>query len=332
MASTRPEFKEEEARMSLSFCVLGSGSAGNSTLLICNADASDRHCMLIDAGLSPRMTARRMHTLGIAADEIRAIILTHLDSDHFHAGWLNVIERRGIALHVHHRHRNAAWQCGVSMRHASLFTEQVACEDGPSFSSLLCAHDNLGSVGFVVGHAGLRLGFVTDLGRVPEILFERFVDLDALAIESNYDRSMQAASARPAFLKHRIMGGMGHLSNEQALEAILRLETRNDLGQIVLLHLSRQCNDPDLVRRLYARRAPHLADRLVISSQLEPTPVVRVQKHTGLQRQGVIRGFTPLLPFETALPRSNLATGLSNSGLADMERLVDSEVVTPTHL
>jgi hypothetical protein len=82
-------------------------------------------------------------------------------------------------------------------------------------------------------------------------------------------------------LKRRIMGGLGHLSNEQSLEAVLDIAGRCDLGHVVLLHLSRQCNDPTIVRDLYAQRAPDLLGRLTITNQYEPTPVLHVGPRAG---------------------------------------------------
>lgn len=93
------------------------------------------------------------------------------------------------------------------------------------------------------------MGYATDLGRVPERLIERLRGVDVLAIESNYCPRMQMVSTRPWHLKQRIMGGFGHLSNEQALEAIAAIEPRE---HVVLLHLSRECNCPSLVARLHA--------------------------------------------------------------------------------
>ena len=90
---------------------------------------------------------------------------------------------------------------------------------------------------------------------------EQFVDLDVLALESNYDPRMQEQSDRPLYLKRRIMGGRGHLSNAQALGAIRQMldrsakQTGNLPAHIVLLHRSRQCNCPDLVRRMFAADA-----------------------------------------------------------------------------
>ncbi len=73
------------------------------------------------------------------------------------------------------------------------------------------------------------------------------------------------------------MGGMGHLSNDQALAAAMACAEQSDLEHLVLLHLSRQCNDPHLVRQLYARRAPDLFGRLTLTSQRVPTPVLHVR-------------------------------------------------------
>ena len=98
------------------------------------------------------------------------------------------------------------------------------------------------------------------------------------AIQPNYlstdrDREVAVSAIR---LTRRIMGGAGHLSNDQALDAIVRLDRAARLAGVVLLHLSRDCNDPSLVQRLYARRAPHLANRLTISRQDRPTGMLEI--------------------------------------------------------
>ena len=141
----------------------------------------------------------------------------------------------------------------------------------------LLAHDHLGTVGFLLEHEGMRLGFATDLGLVPPSLVAHFGALHALALESNYDRSMQVSSGRPKFLKRRIMGGMGHLSNEQALDAVVRIDTRSPLSQVALLHMSRQCNRVELIRDLYRRRAPQVLPRLTVTRHDRPTAMLEVK-------------------------------------------------------
>ena len=85
--------------MSLSFCVLASGSQGNCTVLA--LDEPGPPYALIDCGLSPRATAARLAPLGIALDEISDILLTHLDGDHCSPSWRKPIRKLGIPVHVH---------------------------------------------------------------------------------------------------------------------------------------------------------------------------------------------------------------------------------------
>jgi phosphoribosyl 1,2-cyclic phosphodiesterase len=263
--------------MSLAFCVLGSGSRGNTTLLI-TRDRGRKRCMLIDCGLSMRTTKVRLAPLGLTIDDITDVLMTHFDCDHFHRGWVRHLARRGVRVHVHKRHRGEALARGLTGREIQLVTEPFELDGGTHVEPVLLAHDDLGTTGFVLEHDGVRMGFATDLGRVPDAMLERFVDLHALAIESNYDRRMQVASDRPDFLKRRIMSGRGHLSNDESIDAVRRIQAHSRLAHVVPLHLSQQCNDPRLVKRTYEDRAPRLLEKLTISSQRTPTPLLRVRR------------------------------------------------------
>ena len=145
--------------------------------------------------------------------------------------------------------------------------------DGLTCDPIHFAHDQLGSHGFVVDGFGYRIGYATDLGHVPSHFFDRFRDLDCIALEANYDPQMQVESARPLFLKRRIMGGHGHLSNLQALAAIRKLldRARRLPDHIVLLHRSQECNCPDLVRQLFSTDR-RIASRLTLAQQHERSP------------------------------------------------------------
>jgi phosphoribosyl 1,2-cyclic phosphodiesterase len=261
--------------MSLAFSVLGSGSRGNCTLLSMRRGGASVHAM-IDCGLSMRSTAARLVPLGVTLDDITDVFMTHFDTDHFQPGWLNRIVQRKIRVHVHRRHRSAALRSGLDGRSLELFDGLFDLEIGAVIEPILLAHDDLGTCSYVFHHEGRRFGFATDFGIVPSVLHERFVDLDAIAIESNYDRSMELSANRPIFVKRRVMGGAGHLSNEQSIDAVLKIASRSTLQHVVPLHLSQQCNDPRIVKRLYVDRAPELVDRLTISSQGRPTPMLHI--------------------------------------------------------
>jgi hypothetical protein len=128
----------------------------------------------------------------------------------------------------------------------------------------------------VIEGFGCRAGFATDLGRVPAHLIERFEGVNLVALESNYDPEMQRGSDRPWFLKERIMGGRGHLSNEQAFAAVKAILDQCERGRrrlpdhIVLLHRSRQCNCPKIVRGVF-ERDERIARRLVLAEQYSRT-------------------------------------------------------------
>lgn len=265
----------------MQICVLGSGSSGNCTVV----RIGDR-ALLLDAGFGPRAVAKRLAAIGMSLSDIDAILLTHLDRDHFAPTWLPAIHRHDIRLLCSERHVYALYAhppaASVDARRLRREGQLDVFDDRPftlplrsadvSVQPIPLAHDRTGTLGYRLAAESGHLGFATDLGRVPDELITAFADVDLLAIESNYDPPMQRRSPRPAMLKRRIMGGAGHLSNEQSFDAVRAIAAASNRPpqHVVLLHLSRQCNDPQIVRDLYFI-APDLVDRLCITSQYHPT-------------------------------------------------------------
>jgi phosphoribosyl 1,2-cyclic phosphodiesterase len=261
-----------------SICILASGSAGNcSVLLLGGRNGSGPQVVLIDAGLSPRRTRRHLEGMNLGLDCVRAIVVTHFDHDHWHGGW-----RKGLPDHVgvwaHKRHAARGRRSGIAAGRFCGFDNGFDVLPGLHASSVLASHDELGVAAFrfELRSAGLEhdapaatLGFATDVGRMRYELVEHLRGVDVLAIESNYCPQMQAASARPWFLKRRIMGGSGHLSNDEALAAVRMIEPAS---HVILLHLSRECNDPALVAGLHDG-APY---RCTITCQCTPTEWVHI--------------------------------------------------------
>ena len=256
----------------ISFAVLGSGSRGNASVLRCG-----QHTLLIDAGLSVKQTQLRMQSLGLSIADLDGIVLTHLDRDHFSSGWASRLRRIPVPVHLAPGHLTAAQATGTC--HKSLRPLEMDSPNrlGPIMTECInVAHDDSGCTAFIFEFEGCRLGWATDIGHVPSHLFERFVNLDAMAIESNYDRTMQLDSDRPEFLKERIMGGKGHLSNRESLQAVRTIANESRLQKIVLLHLSQQCNHPNCLLELWQEHAPHLFNRMVITSQNQTTSMLHV--------------------------------------------------------
>jgi len=266
--------------MSIEVCVLASGSLGN-----CSVVRTPGGVVLIDAGIGPRTTAKRLDGTGVRVRDIRAICLTHLDSDHFRASWLGTVLNHQIKIFCH---RSRVQDVIEILDHDAVeplvigFDERFHPADGLACDAIPLAHDRSGSHGFVLEGFHGRVGWATDLGRVPRELHERFVNLDLLALESNYDAEMQLNSARPWFLKNRIMGGAGHLSNEQAYETICRIldrcqrKRRRLPTHIVLLHRSRDCNCPKLLRKLF-ERDERIAARLTLTDQFQRSSWLRIR-------------------------------------------------------
>lgn len=273
-------------------CVLGSGSKANCAVLHTRAEVGgvvrDSVC-LIDMGFSPKATARLLGEVGLSLEMVDAVLLTHLDSDHCHAGWnaADALPRSAEVL-LHEGHLQRAYSRGLNGGRLRPFRGErgkVGAEvvvGALSVRPLMTFHDDLGAAVFHVTITGCHdspsLGYATDLGRVTDELVGHLgIDptglggVDVLVIESNYCPKMQTASDRPEFLKRRVMGGRGHLSNHEALEAIEAIGPRE---HVVLVHLSQQCNDPGLVASLHEG----CDYTLTISSQDVPTRWVPVRR------------------------------------------------------
>jgi len=218
---------------------------------------------LIDAGLSPRRTRTLLADQGFRFDQVDHILVTHFDRDHFHLGW-QAAKLDNIRIHAHADHAFAAGRAGLTDKNLRLFEEPFTLWEKLTVSFARLDHDNLGVTAFRIESSNASLGYATDLGRATGDLTRALHGVGTLAIESNYCPQLQMDSNRPAFLKKRIMGGAGHLSNHESAEAVRQIAPG---AHAVLLHLSRQCNLPEIALDTHADHACEV----VVSSQFDPT-------------------------------------------------------------
>ena len=240
-------------------CVLASGSAGNCAVVVSPRSpepGSPARVALFDAGLSPRRTAAMFAQIGLCAHDVDDIVFTHLDTDHAHPGWGVALRRRPwrASLRIHTRHLGRGERLGLLEARTIPFEDEIDLGERVRAHAHLGHHDELGVAAFRVearDEAGrsASLGYATDVGRVTKGLIAHLEGVGVLAIESNYCPQLQLASDRPAFLKRRIMGGSGHLSNQESADAVRRIRPRE---HTVLLHLSRQCNTPERAHEAHA--------------------------------------------------------------------------------
>jgi len=252
--------------------VLGSGSSGNTAVLRAAGTT-----VMIDAGLGPRKTLARLDAAGIAHGEIDAILLTHEHGDHarglpallgkmpcpVYATRLTADEVRSQDP----RNASATWRI-----FSSGSTFNVGALEVTAFS---VPHDAADPVGFTIRAAEASLAVLTDLGHVNLSVIHHVTGVNCLFIEANHDEDLlQRDTKRPLSIKQRIRSPHGHLSNTSAADLAARSAT-NALRRVVLGHLSRDCNEPDLAVSVVRAALAAFADVEVLAAREDETLFVR---------------------------------------------------------
>jgi phosphoribosyl 1,2-cyclic phosphodiesterase len=259
--------------------VLGSGSAGNATLV---ESAGCR--ILIDAGFTGRDLERRLAAVGVVPDSLDAIVITHDHQDHTKG--MGVLARRfGIPLCLTAVTRRAcARLLGGSEEVREYGSEQPFRIGALEVRPFLTAHDAADPVAVVVTEAGtgLRFGIATDLGRPTTSVRAALAGCHVLILEANHDDALLWRGPYPWSVKQRIASSHGHLSNRAAAELAREL-WHPRLGAVILAHLSEHCNDPVLARDTVAQSLSALGYRgtLSVAPQDRPLPTVDVAAAAG---------------------------------------------------
>lgn len=283
---------ERQPRPGLSLCVLGSGSGGNCTVVRLTDSLGQREALLLDAGFGIRRTTRKLNEAGIGWRHVKAVLLSHLDRDHFKPSLTRVFVEHRVAVHVHHWHLDELAQAKGTqpLFDAGLvepFGEGVILPmPGVTATTTRLQHDMQGTIGYRLSTRFGDVGFATDLGHAPRQLIDHFAGVDILAIESNYDEKMTVNSSRPSFVNRRNLSDSGHLSNEQAYEAVQAIRDKSPHGNprhIVLLHRSQQCNHAMKVKRIF-ERDPELAKRVTLTEQRKRTRWINLKPMARMQR------------------------------------------------
>jgi len=247
---------------------LQSGSNGNSIYV-----EADGVRLLFDAGISGRSAAGRMAQHGRDIREVDALIVSHEHSDHVRC--VGVYQRLfGLPIYMTRTTHRAVWCDLGPLRDVRYFRSGDPLHFGRvTVHTLRTPHDAADGVVFVVECDGRRLGILTDLGHPFERLGGLLRELDAAYLESNYDPRMLAEGPYPPYLKARITGLGGHLSNDESAD-LVKSCGRHRPKWIALAHLSEQNNDPELALETHRSRVGngyplHLAGREGVSPVFE---------------------------------------------------------------
>ena len=126
---------------------------------------------------------------------------------------------------------------------------------------------------FTISCNGTTVGVFTDIGSECEHVIANFKKCNAIFLEANYDEEMLDKGRYPYFLKNRIRGGNGHLSNKQALDLFLNHKPTN-MSHVFLSHLSKDNNCPDLVHKIFSQHAN--GTEIIVASRLQETEVYHI--------------------------------------------------------
>ena len=281
--------------MSLSIASLNSGSNGN-----CYYIGSETDALLIDAGLTAAETLRRMQTLGIDRQRIRGLFISHEHIDHIR-GLEALSASLDIPVYINQKTRKAA-RLKLDSERVQIIssggTLQVGSLEVLPFSK---KHDASDPLSFLVRHQLITAGVFTDIGRVCDEVRVRFRECHAAILESNYDPVMLREGRYPVALKNRISGGLGHLSNLEALE-LFQKQAAPHLSLLLLGHLSAENNHPALVAQLFAPVAG--GTTVAIAGRHAATPIYNVVP--GLEPPDPLSG-VPKLRTKTKAPSKQLS-------------------------
>lgn len=249
----------------LTIVSLNSGSNGN-----CYYVGNQQDAVLVDAGISCRETERRMSRAGLDMQHIRAILVSHEHSDHI----------RGVAVLAR------KYRLPVYITPKTRIKSRLILEDARAFSpaqplhfgqlqvrALRKYHDACDPHSFTISDGRIRVGVFTDIGVLCPNVIAHFQQCHAAILEANYDEEMLENGRYPRYLKNRIRGGLGHLSNKQALHLFSRYRP-DFMSHLLLGHLSADNNCPRLLADMFA---PYSKDtRIDVASRYRESEVYRI--------------------------------------------------------
>ena len=225
-------------------CSIASGSSGNCTYV-----GSDCTHLLIDVGISGKRAESGLNTLGLSGRDVDGILITHEHADHI-AG-LGVLARKyEIPIYA----TKGTISAITKMKQIGEIAPDLFCEirEDQKFTikdltvnPMKISHDAAQPVAYRISYGSKKVGVCTDLGVFNEYTVDCLKGMDAVLIEANHDVNMLQVGPYPYYLKQRILGDRGHLSNENSGRLLSQI-LHEGLKEIVLGHLSKENNLPEL--------------------------------------------------------------------------------------
>ena len=243
----------------MQFASLGSGSRGNATLIRYQSTT-----LLVDCGFSLKETEQRLARIGLQAEQIDGIFVTHEHGDHI----------RGVGAFAR-RHKTPVWmthgtersaEMGVIPNGFKLIIGEAVQVGDIEVLPYSVPHDAAEPCQFLFSNGRHKLGLLTDAGMITPHIIQTLSGIDAILLECNHDIDMLFDGEYPPYLKERVASDYGHLNNHQAAELLVKMDTTN-LEKIVVLHISDKNNDPVLARQALAEAVDWDSDDICVAHQ-----------------------------------------------------------------
>ena len=262
-------------------CSIASGSSGN-----CIYVGSDATHLLIDVGISGKRTEQGLKELGISPKELDGILITHEHADHISG--LGVISRKyGVPIYATRGTVEEMKRCRSLGKVDEELFHPIQADKKFTIKDLIVdpmriSHDAAEPVAYRIRYGDKKVAVATDLGFFNDYIVECLKGMDALLLEANHDVNMLQVGPYPYYLKQRILGERGHLSNENCGRQLSRI-LHDKLQGIVLGHLSQENNLPELAYETVRVEVtlgdnPYKADDfpIQVAKRSERSPVIRI--------------------------------------------------------
>ena len=228
--------------------ILASGSEGNCLLV----SAGGTH-LLVDAGISARRICGALQALALSPADISGVLLTHEHTDHI-CGVATLTKQHRLPLYASRGTAEALCRKSSCVSDVLRVIPRAGAFDigNARITVFPTSHDATESIDFRVDHGGAGVGILTDTGVVTPEAEQTLAGVDLMVLESNHDEEWLLSGPYPYYLKQRILGARGHLSNAAA-GAFARRLAEGGTRQFVLAHLSRENNTPERARQTLER-------------------------------------------------------------------------------
>jgi phosphoribosyl 1,2-cyclic phosphodiesterase len=273
--------------MSLFITSLNSGSNGN-----CYYIGNSNEAVLVDIGISCKEVEKRMERLDLSLKKVKAIFISHEHSDHI----------KGVQT-LSKKYKLPVYITKLTLKNSHLVLESELINTFKEYEPIKIGnlsivafpkqHDASDPYSFIVEGNGIKIGVLTDIGSVCQHVIENFKQCHAAFLEANYDEDLLNNGYYPYYLKQRIRGDKGHLSNEQAL-ALFVNHKPEFMSHVILSHLSKDNNCPIIVKDLFTKHAQQT--QVVVASRLQETAIFHITDSLA-----AINAVTQKAVFQTSL-------------------------------